>query len=364
MKPSSKYNEFLQQSGFHQDTAQQHAIHLLDQLQAQLQVVEQGFAHKLHSFLARLGGKTVEPVRGLYFWGGVGRGKTFLMDIFYQTLPIKDKKRVHFHKFMKQIHDQLTLAKKGLDPLRKIASDVTEGSKVLCLDEFVVTDIGDAMLIGRLLSILFEQGTVLVTTSNSPPHELYKDGLQRANFLPAIDLIEQYCQICNLDGGQDYRMLGLSDTELYHYPHDDDAVSRINDYIRIHLVAGERNQSIEINDRPIRFEYCAEDTIWFTFQELCKSSRSRLDYLEIAQMYGTVILTQIEQMDNRSNDAARRFISLIDVLYDHKVNMICTAEVAHNELYVAGPLAFEFQRTSSRLQEMQSTGYMHQSHQI
>ncbi len=363
MKPSSKYEEFLRQSGFCQDAAQQDAIFLLDRLQEQLQPIEQGIIQRIASSVARIKGDCPK-IKGLYFWGGVGRGKTFLMDIFFETLPVKQKKRVHFHKFMKQIHDELTLAKKGLDPLRKIALKVTDNCKVLCLDEFVVTDIGDAMLIGRLLSFLFEQGTILVTTSNTPPDDLYKGGLQRANFLPAIDLIKKNCDICNLDGGKDYRMLGLSDTDLYHFPHDEDAVSSIQKYIQHHLVSGEHHQTIDINNRPIRFEYCGEDTIWFTFEELCKTTRSQLDFLEIAQLFGTVILTDIEQMGNTSNDAARRFISLIDVLYDHRVKLICTAEVSHNELYTEGFLSFEFQRTVSRLQEMQSQNYMHESHVI
>lgn len=353
----------MHHSGFYQDIAQQHAILLLDNLSAQLQPVEQGLISKISGIVARFSSHS-SKAKGLYFWGGVGRGKTFLMDIFFETLPIKQKKRVHFHKFMKQIHDELTLEKKGLDPLRKIASKVVENSKVLCLDEFVITDIGDAMLIGRLLSILFEQGTILVTTSNTPPDDLYKDGLQRANFLPAIALIKKNCEVCNLDGGKDYRMLGLSDTDLYHFPHDEAAVSNIKQYIQSHLVSGEFNQTIEINHRPVRFEYCGEDTVWFTFDELCKSTRSRLDFLEIAQLFGTVIITGIEQMGNNSNDAARRFISLIDVLYDHRVKLICTAEVSHEELYTDGFLAFEFKRTVSRLQEMQSQIYLHQSHQI
>jgi cell division protein ZapE len=363
MKPSRKYQEFLQKTEFYQDAAQQHAIFLLDQLQEQLQPVEQGIMQKISGVVDRLRGKR-SKTKGLYFWGGVGRGKTFLMDIFFETLPIKQKKRVHFHKFMKQIHDELTLAKNGIDPLREIAANVTDNCKVLCLDEFVVTDIGDAMLIGRLLTILFERGTTLVTTSNTPPDQLYKDGLQRANFVPAIDLIIQNCKICNLDGGKDYRMLGLSDTDMYHFPHDEAAVASIQKYIQLHLVSGEKHQTIDINSRPVRFEYCGEDTIWFTFEELCKSARSRLDFLEIAQLFGTVILTGIEQMGNKSNDAARRFISLIDVLYDHRVKLICTAQVSHNELYTDGFLAFEFQRTVSRLQEMQSQSYIHQSHLI
>ncbi len=363
MKPSSKYADFLQQSGFYQDPAQQQAILLLDKLQAQLQAVETTGFEKLRNLFSRTN-VSAPKTRGLYFWGGVGRGKTFLMDIFFETLALKAKKRIHFHKFMKQIHDQLALEKNGLDPLKRIASKVTDNSKVLCLDEFVVTDIGDAMLVGRLLSFLFDQGTILVTTSNTPPQDLYKDGLQRANFLPAIDLIIKHCEICNLDGGKDYRMLGLSDTDLYHFPHDQTAVSNINQYIKMHLVSGQYRQSIEINGRQIPFEYCGEDTIWFSFEALCKTARSRMDFLEIAQLFGTVILTGIEQMGAQQSDAARRFISLIDVLYDHRVKLICTAEVAHHELYTDGALAFEFQRTVSRLQEMQSQGYMHQRHMI
>lgn len=363
MKPSSKYNEFLQQTGFYQDTAQQHAIFLLDRLHAQLEEAGSGFFRNLLDNFKSFRGHCNKP-KGLYFWGGVGRGKTFLMDIFFQTLAIKQKKRIHFHRFMKQIHDELTLAKNGVDPLRGIASKVTENSRVLCLDEFVITDIGDAMLMGRLLSILFEQGTILVTTSNTSPDDLYRDGLQRANFLPAIELIVQHCDICNLDGGQDYRMMGLFDTDLYHFPHDEGAVSNIRRYIQQHQVSGQQNDTIEINARQIRFQFCGEDTIWFDFEELCKTARSRLDYLEIAQMFGTVILTNIEQMGNHSNEEARRFISLIDVLYDHKVKLICTAEVAHHQLYTEGFLAFEFQRTISRLQEMQSRDYLHLSHQI
>jgi cell division protein ZapE len=241
---------------------------------------------------------------------------------------------------------------------------MTAQVKVLCLDEFVVTDIGDAMLVGRLLEALFNQGTVLVTTSNSPPQELYKDGLQRANFLPAIDQLLLYCEIYNLDGGTDYRMQGMEDTDLYLCPHDDEAQRQIEDYISRHLIGGERNGEIEINDRMIQHQYCGEDTVWFDFEQLCKTARSRLDYLEIAQQFGTVIVTGIERMSDQSIDIARRFISLIDVLYDHRVKLICSAAAAHDKLYPEGRLAFEFQRTVSRLHEMQSHEYMAQAHQV
>lgn len=220
------------------------------------------------------------------------------------------------------------------------------------------------MLIGRLLEALFEQGVVLVTTSNVPPEDLYKDGLQRSSFLPAIELLLQHCLITNLDGGQDYRTLGLKQTELYQYPHTEDVEKALQDFLKSHQIQSKRQEELVINGRPILYKYLAEDTIWFSFDELCKTSRSRLDYLEIAQDFCTLVLTGIEQMDNRTNDAAKRFVSLIDVLYDHRVKLICSAEVPLNELYGEGFLAFEFERTKSRLQEMQSIEYMGLSHKI
>lgn len=363
MKPSCKYDEFLQQSGFYQDAVQQHAIYLLDRLQDQIELraeQEQLFLSKVLRFF----GQSRPNIQGIYFWGGVGRGKTFLMDIFYQTLPVKDKKRIHFYQFMKFIHDDLSLVKKGKDPIRTIAEKYARDTRVLCLDEFVVIDIGDAMLISRLLEALFDQGVILVTTSNTPPEELYKEGLQRDSFLPAIDLLVKHCHISNLDGGQDYRTLGLKQTNLYQSPHDENSLKSIQQYLNSHLVSGQQHGSININGRQLSYEYCAEDTIWFSFKELCKTARSRLDYLEISQIFSTLVLTGIEQMGNYSNDEARRFISLIDVLYDHRVKLICTAESPVDDLYRQGFLSFEFKRTISRLHEMQSIEYMGSCHRV
>ena len=369
MKPSSKYREFLQSSEFQQDSVQQHAISLFDHLQDKILSDQQAAPQRslLGSLLSSIkpGSKPSRPpVEGLYLWGGVGRGKTFMMDIFFETLPIADKKRVHFHRFMKFIHDELKHSKMAEDPLSDIAREYARNVRVLCLDEFVVTDIGDAMLIGRLLKALFDQRVTLVTTSNTTPEGLYKDGLQRANFLPAIALLNQHCEVFNLDGGQDYRTLGLKQAELYQCPHSDEAVEFLRHYLDTHLLMSKQNDSLEVNGRLIPYEYCAEDTIWFSYEELCKTARSRLDYLEIAQDFGTLVLSGIEQMDDKTNDAARRFVSLIDVLYDHRVKLICTAMVPVEELYLEGKLSFEFQRTVSRLLEMQSQEYMGQSHKI
>jgi len=361
MKPSLKYDEFMRQSGFFQDQAQQHGLYLLDRLYDNI-LEKNRIESKLHAKWMKYLRKNDESVQGLYLWGGVGRGKTFLMDIFYQVLPIKDKKRFHFHHFMQQVHASLTVAKKGKDPVKEIAQVFAADTRVLCIDEFVVTDIGDAMLIGRLLEALFKHGVVLVTTSNTPPDELYKDGLQRSNFLPAIELIARHCHISNLDGGQDYRLLGLKQTRLYQVPHNETSVSVISEYLTAHHVAIQRHDRLRINGRDINFEYCAEDTIWFQFNEICKTARSRFDYLEIARMYSTVVITGIETMHDSALDVARRFVSLIDVLYDHRVKLICTADVVAEELYQQQFMAFEFRRTVSRLLEMQSQEYIGQSH--
>ncbi len=363
MKPSEKYAQFLQQSGFHQVAIQQYIIQLFDQLQEDIET-EVAQEKLIFSRLNRFFSKDQKNRTGLYIWGDVGRGKTFLMDIFYQSLAIKQKTRLHFHQFMKYVHDELSQAKKDKDPIIGIARKLTRNTRVLCLDEFVVTDIGDAMLTGKLLKALFENGLVLVTTSNTPPEGLYPDGLQRARFLPAIDLLLKHCRVTELQGGQDFRMLGLKQTQLYQCPHDANAVTLIKQYLNTHLVPGEQHGSIEINGHAVHYEFCAEDTIWFSFAALCKTYRSQLDYLELAQRFTTLVLTDIEQMGNHANDVTRRFISLIDVLYDHRVKLICTAAVAVDDLYPDGSLYFEFQRCKSRLLEMQGSDYVSLSHRI
>jgi len=359
MTPSDKYLEIVQRSGFVTDAAQQHTLALFDQLQIEL----------LHKPIKRWWQKLIptkspsQPLRGIYLWGGVGRGKTFLMDIFYQCLVIEAKTRTHFHQFMNDIHQALKQADNLENPLQHIARQYSKTTRILCLDEFVINDIADAMIMSGLLEALFKEGVVLVTTSNSPPQKLYHDGLQRARFLPAIDLIRRHCEIVNLDGEKDYRLEGLQQTNLYMVPHSQAVLGEIKTYLSDHVTPYQSHTTrLCINDRYLDFQHCAEDTVWFSFEELCKSTRSQNDYLELARLFNTLILTDIEVMSSQTDDIARRFVLLIDVLYDHHVVLICSASVNPQHLYQGKRLAFEFERTASRLIEMQSQQYLALAH--
>ena len=360
MKPSQKYQSLLSQPGFEQDSAQQHSVALLDDLYQQL--LKQPVSGNWRSWFSR--SSQAEAIHGLYFWGGVGRGKTLLMDLFFQSLaPAINSERVHFHSFMNQIHASLRDKKNLENPLRVIAQDIAARVKVLCLDEFVIIDIADAMIMAGLLETLFAEGVVLVTTSNAAPQNLYHNGLQRARFLPAIDLLQQHCQVVELDGGQDYRLRFLQQTDLYAVPHNDATELRIRDYIEQHVSPLQTEQrELRVNSRALEHHFCAGDTVWFSFCELCETTRSQNDYLELARFFNTIIVTDIRQMERMQDDVARRFVLLIDVLYDHRVKLICSAEVRPDQLYLGSRLSFEFERTASRLLEMQSAEYLAQAH--
>jgi len=362
MIPSEKYLNTTREFGFVPDTAQQHVLALLDNLQYQIlqQRVGQPVLWWQRYFSLK---PSSQPIRGIYLWGGVGRGKTFLMDIFYQCLPIERKARIHFHQFMNQVHHSLKQLESIENPLQHIARELSNKTRVLCLDEFVIIDIADAMIMSGLVAALFEQGVVLVTTSNSLPQYLYRDGLQRARFLPAIELITQHCEVVNLDSGQDYRLRGLQQTRLYMMPHSPEVLDEIKNYLDEHVTPYQSCPAqLTINSRNLSFQHCAEDTIWFCFEELCNTPRSQSDYLEIARLFNTVILTDIETMSSLSDDVARRFVLLIDVLYDHHVILICSAAVSPELLYQGNRLIFEFERTASRLIEMRSQQYLAQAH--
>ncbi len=362
MKPSRKYQALMQQPEFVTDNAQLQAVALLDDLYSRIVDTRQrGWWQGLFSQPSQW-----PMVRGVYFWGGVGRGKTLLMDLFYQSLPRHiASERIHFHSFMNRIHHELKHHKSSTNPLQRVAADIAQRLRVLCLDEFVIIDIGDAMIMAGLLEALFADGVVLVTTSNAAPQDLYRDGLQRARFLPAIDLISRHCQVSNLDGEQDYRLRFLQQTDLYSIPHNAETEQAISAYLDQHVSPVQAKQpELNINGRILAHHYCAEDTVWFSFAELCETNRSQNDYLELARFFSTLILTDIRQMSSADDDVARRFVLLIDVLYDHHVKLICSAAVPPERLYSGQRLGFEFERTASRLIEMQSSEYLGGAHSL
>lgn len=302
------------------------------------------------------------PVGGLYFWGGVGRGKTYLMDVFYDALPFAEKKRTHFHRFMRHVHQELKTVDGQKDPLLLVADRFAEQTRVLCFDEFFVSDITDAMILGGLMEALFARGVTLVATSNIVPDGLYKDGLQRSRFLPAIDLIKQHTVTVNVDGGVDYRLRVLERAELYHCPLDYEAdISLRRSFDSLAPEIGQADLEIEIEGRGIPVRWVADDVAWFDFLALCDGPRSQNDYIELAREYHAILISNVPLFDD-SDDQARRFINLVDEFYDRNVKLVLSAAVPLNELYQGGRLGFEFERTQSRLLEMQSHDYLAREH--
>jgi len=300
-----------------------------------------------------------ETVRGLYIWGGVGRGKTFLMDLFFESLAIEEKKRIHFHRMMHDVHERMKTLSFVEDPLDKVAASIAQDTRVLCFDEFFVSDIGDAMILGRLLDGLFRRGVTLVTTSNSRPDQLYKDGLQRQRFLPAIKLLNGYTDVIEMDSGTDYRLRLLQKAGTYLSPDSEAAAERLNYFFdESASLQVEADRDLEINGRAVRARRCAKGVVWFRFEDICDGPRSQADYIEIARWYPSVIISGVPRFDANRDDQARRFISLVDEFYDRRVKLILSAAVNVNDLYTGTRLSFEFDRTASRLIEMQSTGYL------
>lgn len=304
------------------------------------------------------------PQRGLYLWGGVGRGKTYLMDIFYRSLPFEQKIRMHFHRFMYQIHHDLIRLKGTIDPLQQIAKTFAKDHWILCFDEFFVKDIADAMILGGLLQAFFENGVTVVMTSNLPPQDLYQNGLQRDRFLPAIDAILKYCEIWQLESDTDYRLRYLSKAELYHFPLDDQAEQNLAKYFSdlVHVNTGWATHQLTIADRDIPVRQCAEGVVWFDFDVICQSPRSTVDYIEIARSFHTVLISGLRVMTTGSDDVARRFIALVDEFYERNVTLLLSAEASLDDIYQGYQLKFEFERTLSRLKEMQSEAYIARPH--
>lgn len=357
------YARELQERGYREDPAQLAVVDKLEDLRSRLitrQSQNESFPLRL---LGRLTGRRQRaPVRGIYLWGSVGRGKTWLMDLFFQSLPFEEKRRRHFHRFMHDVHAQLKKLSERESPLEIVAETIASDTRVLCFDELFVTDIADAMILGTLFDALFRREVTLVATSNAPPRDLYKDGLQRARFLPAIELLERHTEIVTLDGPTDYRLRQLTQAGTYLSSEAADTPQRLEALFNELSDRAVPTSSIEIEGRPIPVVRAGDTAVWFDFAAICEGPRSQDDYIEIARNYQSVIISNVPVMDDTRNDPARRFIALVDELYDRGVNLVLSAAASPLELYRGERLRFEFQRTASRLTEMQSEEYLAREH--
>jgi cell division protein ZapE len=364
MNLETRYQQALEQHGFEADAAQREAVAMLTAVGAELvrrPPVNARLARLRRRVLGSLG--RAAPVRGAYLWGGVGRGKTFTMDLFFDVLPFEDKLRYHFHRLMYRVHRRLNELGHLRDPLDAVAEELAGQARLICFDEFFVSDIADAMILGRLLEALFERGVALVATSNIPPDELYRDGLQRQKFLPAIALIKAHTRVLRVDGGTDYRLRVLERAQIYHAPLGAAAENSLaRCFVDIAPDAGTTGQDIEVLGRNIRTVRRADGIAWFDFAELCEGPRSQDDYIEIARTFQTVLLAGVPRLDEFRENEARRFIALVDEFYDRRVKLILSAAESIDCLYQGRRLRREFERTRSRLQEMQSHQYLAASH--
>lgn len=368
--PLVEYRRRVEAGDLAADGAQDTAVAALDRLHRDLVAAgprRNGWQRRL----ARLAGKRAAPARGVYLWGDVGRGKTLMMDLFYEQLPFDDKQRLHFHRFMAAVHEDLKRFREHADPLLLVAERIAERARILCFDELAVTDIADAMILGTLFGALFERGVALAATSNLAPRELYKDGLQRQRFLPAIDLIERHTEVVHVGGRIDYRLAFLEKAAAYLHPSGAEARRQLDLYFRDMTGGGRAGQDvrpcaaggdIEVLGRRIAYLRESDGVIWFDFAELCDGPRSQNDYIELSRLYHTVLVSDVPRFDARREDQARRFIALIDEFYDRRVKLFLSAAAPLEDLYAGDRLRHEFKRTLSRLNEMQSHDYLAAAH--
>ncbi len=360
--PRQRFSREIEQGKLRHDAAQTLAVDAFDDL----------YECMLRASLARsragalmglLGSRRPAPVRGIYLWGGVGRGKTLIMNAFFDALPFPSKLRVHFHAFMQYVHGELEALGRHQDPLRLVADGLSEDTRIVCFDEFQVSDITDAMLLGRLLGGLFERGVTLVATSNVEPDRLYWEGLQRSRFLPAIELIKTHTRVLHLDGAIDHRLRALERADTYHWPLGDEAERALTRcFAALNPVETREGEVLEIAGREIAATRVAEGIAWFDFETLCATPRSSADYIEVARRYHTVLLANVPVLNDERQDAALRFVHLLDILYERCVNLIVSAAAAPAALYAGKRLGARFARARSRLEEMQSREYLSRAH--
>jgi cell division protein ZapE len=347
------YRESLERRGFVSDPAQWQAVQRLQRLYEEWR----GYKSQRSSALKRLLVKPPLP-KGVYLWGPVGRGKSFLMDAFFRCVPLVRKRRVHFHHFMREIHRELDELKGTQDPLAELAGRTARRYRLVCFDEFHVSDIADAMILGRFLEQAMERGVEFVMTSNYAPDELYPNGLQRSRFLPAIELLKRRLDVVAVDNGTDYRRLKMETLKVYHVPSDSGSDLPLEKIFAELKDVEEERQPLDVEGRTIAYRKRAGGVVWFDFAVLCGGPRSYADYVDLARRFHTVLLSGVPRMSPKESDTARRFTWLVDVFYDDKVNLIVSAEAEPGALFPAGEHAAEFQRTVSRLHEMQSVEYL------
>jgi cell division protein ZapE len=357
------YAQQLAERGFQSDPAQLVAVEKLERLRRRL-ISEHRSSPSILARLLRAGRRpSQDQPRGLYLWGPVGRGKTWLMDLFFHSLPFPERRRRHFHRFMYDVHAELRKLKHQESPLEEVAEAIASETRVLCFDELFVSDIADAMILGGLFAGLFRRGVTLVATSNVRPGDLYKDGLQRQRFIPAIELIEQHVELLAVDGPQDYRLRQLTQAGTYLLSGATDTARRLQALFGELADAGHISQDpIEVEGRLIPVIRRSPGAVWFDFAALCAGPRSQDDYIQIACEYHSVILSDVPVLDARHDNEARRFIALVDELYDRNVNLILAASAPPAQLYSGERLAAQFERTVSRLTEMQSEEYLAREH--
>lgn len=367
--PTSRYQQALNDGCHQPDNVQLEAVNRLETIFQALTTParpapqESGLMARFGKLLGKRESPINAPVRGLYMWGGVGRGKTWLMDLFYHSLPGERKQRLHFHRFMLRVHEELTALQGQSDPLEIIADRFKAETDVLCFDEFFVSDITDAMLLGGLMKALFARGITLVATSNIPPDELYRNGLQRTRFLPAIDAIKQHCDIMNVDAGVDYRLRTLTQAHLWLSPLNEETRQQMDKlWLALAGTKVEHAPTLEINHRPMQTLAVENQTLAVSFTTLCVDARSQHDYIVLSRLFHTVLLSDVPVMTPLMESEARRFIALVDEFYERHVKLVVSAASPLYEIYQGERLKFEFQRCLSRLQEMQSEEYLKREH--
>lgn len=347
------YQVLLQKRGYTADASQLSGVHRLEVLAQELAGLKVARTNRLKALFS----KPTIP-RGVWLWGGVGRGKSFIMDCFYEAVTTRRKTRIHFHEFMRSIHHELALLKGTVDPLDEVSKGIAKKYRLLCFDEFHVSDVADAMILHRLLLNLFKHGVVFVMTSNYAPDKLYPDGLHRERVLPAIALLKDHLDVMNIDSGIDYRKLAMSQVKAYWSPWDETAQEGLRLAFNHIAECDDESPILQIENREIVALRKAGGAVWFDFAQLCGGPRSQNDYLEIATQFHTVVLTDVPALKAIQASEARRLTWLIDVLYDHKVKLLMGAAVPAEALYIAGQFANEFHRTVSRIIEMQSQQYL------